>query len=158
MKQLLLTLASFALFALSAHAQDTSSGCGLGWQVAPQQSLVSSTTRSLTNATFLNTVAMTFGTSGCAKHSIVQRDKEAQYFAEANYHLLMMEMAQGNGESLANFAAIMGCNARAFASGVQSHYGEIYPSQDVPADAVLENVKFAIFSDFSLSAACMPQA
>jgi hypothetical protein len=158
MKFLLLSFASFALFAVSAHAQDTSSGCGLGWAVAPQQSLVSSTTRSLTNATFLNTVAMTFGTSGCAKHSIVQRDKEAQYFAEANYHNLMMEMASGNGENLANFAAIMGCEKRAFSNAVQSHYGEIFPSQSVPADAVLENVKFAIFSDFSLTAACMPQA
>ncbi len=158
MKKSFLFLAVVSLFAIKANAQDGSSGCGLGWEVAPKQSLVSSSTRTITNVTFLNTVAMTFGTSGCAKHSIVQKDKEAKYFAEANYHSLMIEMAQGRGENLANFAAILGCDTNTFASRLQSHYGQIFSTKDVPADTMLDNVNFAIFSDFSLTAACMPQA
>lgn len=155
MKKLVLVLLALA-FAPLAHANDSSSGCGLGWEVAPKQSLLSSFARSLTNATFLNTVAMTFGTSGCAKHSIVQADKEAQYFAEANYHTLMMEMAMGQGDNLENFAAMLGCDANYFSGRMQAHYGDVYTT-DTSAAGLLQNVRSAIRSDAVLAASCMPQ-
>lgn len=155
MKKLAILLA--LLVSPVSFAADSSSGCGLGYEIAPKQSLLSSFARSLTNATFLNTVAMTFGTSGCAKHSIVQKDHEAQYFAEANYHNLMMEMAMGNGESLGNFAAVLGCDANYFGGRLQSLYGEVFSSQDVGATNMLQNVKAAIRSDAILAASCQPQ-
>jgi hypothetical protein len=154
MKKILIVLA--LLIAPLAHANDSSSGCGLGYEIAPKQSLLSSFARSLTNATFLNTIAMTFGTSGCAKHSIVQKDHEAQYFAEANYHTLMMEMAQGQGDNLQNFAAVLGCDANYFSARMQSHYGDVY-TDNVGATGMLQNVRAAIQSDVVLAASCQPQ-
>ncbi len=152
-----LVLLAVLLFTPLAHAEDKSSGCGLGWQIAPKQSLLSSFARALTNATFLNTIAMTFGTSGCGKHDIVLKDREAQYFAEANYHNLMMEMAKGQGENLENFAAVLGCEHSTFSGRMQSYYNEIFPSDVSSPDAMLSNVKIAIFSDQALRGSCLPQ-
>lgn len=155
MKKLVLVVLALTLAPI-AQAADSSSGCGIGYEIAPKQSLLSSFARSLTNATFLNTIAMTFGTSGCAKHSIVMKDKEAQYFAEANYHNLMMEMAMGQGENLENFAAVLGCDANYFPAMMQSHYGEVFSTTTNPS-ALLENVRAAIQQDAVLTASCLPQ-
>ena len=92
--------------ATSVMAADSSSGCGMGWQVAPNQSLISSSTRSIVNATFSNTIAMTLGTSGCAKHSIVKNDAKGIHFAEANLNQLAIEMARGNGEFVTSFSSV----------------------------------------------------
>ncbi len=153
MRFLVLTVSLF-LFAASAQAGDSSSGCGLGWQVAPKQSLVSSFARSLTNATFLNTIAMTMGTSGCAQHSIVMKEKEAQYFAEANYHNLMMEMAMGEGENLENFASVLGCSGASFGEELQSSYGRVFPNMAISAGGMLENVRTVIRQNEGLRQAC----
>tara|TARA_R110000868_G_scaffold167130_2_gene401430 strand:- start:5252 stop:5653 length:402 start_codon:yes stop_codon:yes gene_type:complete len=99
------------LFASSAFAADSSSGCGVGWQVTQKTSLSASSTRSTTNAILPNTISMTSGISGCAHHSIVKVDSEVQYFAEANLENLQMEIAQGNGEYLATLSSLMGCDA-----------------------------------------------
>src|SRR4051812_42395838 len=90
-----------------SRAQDSSSGCGLGWAVSQRQSLLSSWIRNSTNVTFSNTIAMTFGTSGCARHDLVLNEKKPIYFAEANFNRLMIEMAEGHGEFLGAFAEVL---------------------------------------------------
>lgn len=100
------------LLSVSAWAGDSSTGCGLGWQVAPKQSLVSATTRTITNATFSNQIfGTTSGTSGCAKHSIVKRFEESLHFANFNSDRLKIEMAQGQGEYVTAYAATFGCDS-----------------------------------------------
>ena len=140
-----------------AHADDQSSGCGMGWSVAKQNSLISSTTRTWVNFTFSSTLGMTSGTSGCAKHSIVQNEKKAEHFAEANYHELMVEMASGQGEHLTSFAKALGCgagSASAFGKMTQSHYETIYSTDDVGPTQMLDNVRQGIQADPVLSATC----
>ncbi len=44
----------------TTYAADSSSGCGIGWQVLPKQSLVSSFSRAMINGTFSNTIAGNF--------------------------------------------------------------------------------------------------
>lgn len=138
------------LFTMSVHAEDKSSGCGLGWKVAPQNSLISSYTRSLTNITTTSTLAMTSGTSGCDKHSVVDRSKMEIHYAEANYHELMVEGSRGQGEHLKGFAMVMGCEGNqipAFMESTQRHYDSIFtPTGSDPSDLV-RNVKSAMGSD-----------
>ena len=139
----------------SAFAADSSSGCGMGYEVAPKQSLVSSSTRSLVNGTFSNTVAMTLGTSGCAKHSIVQNDAKGIHFAEANMNVLALEMARGNGEFVTTFASVYGCNnSEAFGSMVQSNYESVLPSANTTGVELYNNVKTQIRNNATLSASC----
>lgn len=139
----------------AASAADSSSGCGLGWEVTQKQSLVSSAIRSTTNVVLPNTFSMTFGTSGCSKHSIVKNEQEQKYFVEANLEQLTLEMAQGEGEYLRGFAVVMGCeNAYGdFSRVVRKNYGEIVPSAANPS-VLLENVKAQIRANPTLVRAC----
>jgi hypothetical protein len=139
----------------SVFAADSSSGCGMGYEIAPKQSLVSSSTRSLVNATFSNTIAMTLGTSGCAKHSIVKNDAKGIHFAEANMDQLALEMARGNGEFVASFASVYGCNnTEAFGSMVQSKYEAVLPASNTTGVELYNNVKAEIKNNAALSASC----
>lgn len=126
-------------FGMNTYAGDSSSGCGLGWEVVSKNSLISSYTRTLINATTSSTIAMTLGTSGCAKHSIVKNDKKDIHYAESNFHELMLEMSQGEGEHLKGFALAMGCvdaEVATFAKAAQSNYGQIFKANAQPADLV----------------------
>ncbi len=146
----------FALISVtSVFAADSSSGCGMGWEVAPKQTLVSSSTRYLVNATFSSTIAMTLGTSGCAKHSIVKNDAKGIHYAEANMNALAIEMARGNGEFVAGFASVFGCqNSRAFGSMVQSKYETILPSEKTSGVELYNNVKAEIKNNATLASSC----
>ena len=153
MKKILVAI--IALASSAAFSADTSSGCGMGYEVAPKQSLVSSSTRSIVNATFSNSIAMTLGTSGCAKHSIVKNDAKGIHFAEANMNQLALEMAQGNGEFVAGFAATLGCqDVNAFGSMVQSKYESVLPSANTTGVELFNNVKAEIRNNATLSATC----
>ncbi len=158
MKKLVIVF-SFVIFAGSfAHADDQSSGCGLGWQITKRNSLVSSTIRSWTNYIASNTSGMTSGTSGCAKHTIVMKNKEALYYAEANYLKLQSEMAEGKGEHIQAFAKVMGCNEQAAAAVgavLQSNYGQIFTSDSVAPYEMLDGASRAVFSSDVGQAGCL---
>lgn len=142
-------------FTASTFAGDSSSGCGLGWQVLPKQSLLSSSLRSTTHAILPNTFSMTTGSSGCTQHSIVKNEREQIYFVEANLDQLTVEMAQGDGDYLRGFAVVMGCqNAYGEFSGlVQKNYTKMFSGNASP-DSVLSSVKAGIQSDSKLNHIC----
>ena len=126
-------------FVSLARAADSSSGCGLGWQLFPKTSLVSSSLRSTTHFILPNTFSMTSGTSGCAHHDIVMNEYKAIHFAEANYDQLMMDMARGQGEYLNGFAAVTNYKGdmNAFGSFVQNNFANLYPTvMTTPAEMV----------------------
>lgn len=144
MKKTMIVAIVFALFSSTASfADDQSSGCGLGWQVTKKNSLVSSFVRSITNAVTSNTIAMTVGSSGCAKHDIVMREKAAEYFAEANYLKLQTELAEGQGEHLQALGMILGCDGNVGAV-LQSNYETIFPSDKVHPSVMLKNVRSSL--------------
>ncbi len=148
MKQIILMVV-LALVSAPVFAGDQSSGCGLGWEVFKKNSLVSSSLRSITNAIASNTIAMTMGTSGCAKHDIVQKEREAEYFAEANYQKLQSEMAEGKGEHIVAFVKIMGCSDSAAAKAgaiLQNNYERVFSSDKVPPGKMLENSADVIYA------------
>jgi hypothetical protein len=154
MKFLVLALVTI-LSTTAAFAGDSSSGCGLGWEVAKDTSLVSSFTRALVNATASNTIAMTLGTSGCAKHSIVYNEAQGIHFAEANVNTLAVEMAKGNGEVVLGFASVFGCqNSQAFGSMLQAKYESVLPSEKTSGVELYNNVKAEIKNNAALSSSC----
>jgi len=151
-----LIIGLFALLSASmAFAGDSSSGCGMGWQVAKDNSLVSSFTRSVVNATFSNTIAMTLGTSGCARHSIVYNEMKGIHFVESNKNELAIDMAKGNGEYVTGLAQVFGCqNTKAFGSMVQNKYESVLPSENISGVELYNNVKNEIRKDSTLSQTC----
>jgi hypothetical protein len=136
------------------QAADSSSGCGLGWAVFKKNSLISSALRATTNAMFFNTVAMTFGTSGCARHSIVQNDKKALHFMDANKHQLMTEVAMGGGEYVSGLGTLMGCDETLFAQTLQRNYGEVFTGEKQSARELVNRVQAQVLLNKDLAAGC----
>ncbi|MET0515679.1 MAG: DUF3015 family protein [Nitrospiraceae bacterium] len=133
---------------------DTGPGCGLGkllWEGhANQKSIGPQALMATTNATGLNTIAITMGTSGCTNDGQIWAQHKAGVFAAMNYDNLSQEMAQGRGEHLTSLATLMGIPAErhgAFLSMTQERYavlmqeGEASPAAFVKAlnDAIAQN-------------------
>ena len=148
-------VAVVGLFSSTSFAEDKSSGCGLGWMILKKNSLVSSSLRATTNGIFSNSAfGMTSGTSGCAQHDIVKNDSKGIHYAEANYEKLALEMAQGRGEFLDGFAAVMGCDTKVFNKKLQENYFQIYGQEDMTPVDMYSNVKGVILNDFDLAQSC----
>lgn len=153
----------FVLFALfvsaPALAADGSSGCGPGWYIMQENSLVSSALRATTNGILFPvvTLGMTFGTSNCTQHKIVLKEKESLYFATMNHYELKADVAKGQGEYLSAFAATMGCPATAQSrlnDRLRSNFSKVYPDSKVNPEGVLLEVYKTIFSDTELTDKC----
>lgn len=159
-RAILLACSIFAgLSATNVLAADGSSGCGPGWYVFKENSMVSSLLRSTTNYSLAPavTLGMTFGTSNCAQHKLVETHKESLRFAELAYHELTVSLATGQGEHLAAFASTLGCTSEVqprFNATMQQAYPRLLPtSLTSPAD-LLQNVLSEISSDPQLALAC----
>jgi hypothetical protein len=147
MRYLVLTLSLMLVSGLS-NASDRSSGCGLGWQVANKNSLVSSFTRSAVNATFSNTIGMTLGTSGCSRHSIVQKDSEVIHYAEANFFELQKEMAEGQGLHLLTLQTLMGCESdTSFSSTVKNNYSNVFNGPETTPYEMMSNLNDSLVAN-----------
>jgi len=154
--KIVLLFAVMMFLAAPLYARDSSSGCGLGWEVNGDNSFLGTSTRGTTHATFVPTFSMSFGTSGCAKHSVVQNEKRGLHYAEGNFASLMVEMSVGQGEVLNGFAAVMGCGTEqsAFGQIMQARYGEIFTSVDITPVDMYHNVMRQIRADNQLAGSC----
>lgn len=152
-------LLSAGLVSLQAAAADGSSGCGPGWYLFKENSLMSSALRSTTNSFFfpVTTIGMTVGTSNCTQHKLVLKEQESLHFATMNHFELKNEIAKGQGEYVSAFAETMGCPSQAqgrLNSTLQRDFKKIYPNAEVaPSDMLLEVYKL-ILSDRELTQQC----
>ncbi|MBX2988756.1 MAG: DUF3015 family protein [Bdellovibrionaceae bacterium] len=158
---LLIGMISSVLFLSTgtAMAADGSSGCGPGWYLLKENSLVSSSLRATTNGVLMPvvTVGMTVGTSNCTQHKIVMTEKESLHFATMNYYELMGEAARGEGVYLSAFSDTIGCPkaARAeFGRKIQGQYRQVFSDGQRRPEQMLESVYKVILQDSSLVRAC----
>ena len=157
-KSLLVTLA--ILFSQSAFSADGSSGCGPGWYILSENSLISSSLRSTTNGMLapVTTIGMTVGTSNCTKHKLVLKEKESLHFVEQNYYELKTQAAQGGGTYITALSQTMGCETGAdiqLGQELQRSYQNIFPATAAPkADSSLIEVYKIILQNPDLSKKC----
>jgi len=113
-----------------AKASDSSDGCGAGWYITSDTSLLATSVRGTTNGILPPTFSMTSGTSNCAQHSIVLEEKRALHFLTANLDQVKSDIARGQGVYLDAFALTLGCgeSSIAFGSLLRNHYLEIFPA------------------------------
>jgi hypothetical protein len=150
-------LAALALSPITAKAADQSNGCGLGWYVTSRMSLSATTTRGTTNYFLPNTFSMTSGTSGCAAHSLVMRDKQGLHFLEADFDQVQADAARGGGEHLGALAQAVGCDSAAydtFRHTMQANYDKIYDGAGDNAGAVVGRVHDLINASPELARNC----
>lgn len=121
------------VFSYQAQAADGSSGCGPGWYLFKNNSLLSSALRATTNGMLFpaTSLGMTFGTSHCTRHGIVQKEEETLHFVTHNYFEIKAQAAMGKGSHLVALAQTMGCTGYAsheLGQSLKKSYGEIFPS------------------------------
>lgn len=160
MKKMFLTLALLGgVFSFSTYAADSSSGCGPGWYLLKDNSLVSSALRATTNSVLfpVTTIGMTIGTSNCTQHKLVLKEQESLHFATMNHYELKNEIAKGQGEYVSAFADTMGCPASAqkqLNNSLKSNFKNIYRGSEVNPSSVLLEVYKVILSDKELTRQC----
>lgn len=159
MKKFFLSLA-LVLFGTQTFAADGSSGCGPGWYILKDNSLISSALRATTNSVLfpVTTIGMTVGTSNCSKHKIVKKEMESLHFATMNYYELKGEVAKGNGKYLSAFATTMGCNAKSqelLNAELKNNYQNIFPGKQANPEATLLEVYKTIFRNKDLMNQCL---
>lgn len=158
MKKLLLSIL-MSVISLSTYAADGSSGCGPGWYVVKDNSLLSSALRATTNGILLptSTLGMTFGTSNCSKHSIVKLEKERLKFATENYFEIASESAKGNGEFLSAYGELMGCSTKSlgeFSKKMQSKMKTMFVKENINPENLVKRTYMMILQDNKLTQAC----
>lgn len=156
MKNLFLALTLFG--SCSLFAADGSSGCGPGWYLFKENSLVSSAFRATTNGILFPSVTfgMTFGTSNCTQHKLVLKEKESLHFVTENYFEVQADMARGAGQYLSTLGQTLGCDASAipyFEQKAKDHFKTLYKSDAKPEGVLLETYKM-ILNDQKLLKAC----
>ncbi len=126
-------------------------GCGLGSLVITKNTKLMQVLAATTNATGIQTIGITLGTSNCSAHGLVKNDKQIQYFVEVNQAELTREMAQGHGEKLSTLAALNGCATDsqifAFNTKAQSSFKSIVPAAQTSAVDFVNNMKSSSVAD-----------
>lgn len=156
MKKLLLVM--LAIVSTQVLAKDGSSGCGPGWYVAKKNSLLSSSLRGTTNGFLAPTVTfgMTFGTSNCAKHSIVKMEKETLKFITDNYYEVAFESSKGEGDFISSYQELLGCQSSQtyFKTQIKNNFGKIYNGGENTPEQVLKETYNVILKDARLANNC----
>ncbi len=137
MKKLIFVLVS--LVSSMAFAKNYGeAGCGWGSQVIGKDG--NQILAATLNATGMNTIGMTFGTSNCVDGGAVAANKEVPLFIEVNRVALASEAARGSGETLAGLASLMGCSSKSFGKALQSNYDRIFVSTDMNANGIRSEI------------------
>lgn len=161
MKGIFVSIAlSVCLLSTQSYAADGSSGCGPGWYLLKDNSIVSSAFRATTNGILfpVTTIGMTVGTSNCSQHKLVKKEKESLHFATMNYYELKGEVAKGNGAYLTAFAETMGCDSKSqllLNSEMKNNYKKIFPIGKPNAESTLLEVYKTIFRNQTLTRQCL---
>src|SRR5262245_32513030 len=121
-----IVVASLVTFAAASSmaAQNNVGSCGVGSKLFEGQSGIAPQVLSVTpNGTFLQTVGITFGTSGCTQDGVVSSHWKTAMYIDGNRVALARDAAAGQGESLNTLAELMGVKAadrELFASTIKS--------------------------------------
>lgn len=158
MKKLILFIVLLTI-PLTAFSKDGSSGCGPGWYVAKDNSILSSALRITTNGILIPTVTlgMTFGTSNCTKHSIVKLEKERLKFATENYFEIAAETSKGSGKFLMAYGELMGCKSKhlvEFSRKMKRNFQKIFNDMEAKPESLIKQTYIIMLQDQSLRNAC----
>lgn len=150
MKKILGAVALTAVVSLatSAHAVDSTGGCGLGsmaWR--GQSGIVPQVLAMTTNGFFgSNTFGVTFGTSGCDPNGRITggTGRMMLAFLEDNMEQFAMDAAAGKGETIETLAGMMNVDSETLGKDLQNNFAYIFDNDNVEvADVTLKVMEIA---------------
>ncbi len=134
--------------ATSAHAVDSTGGCGLGsmaWR--GQSGIVPQVLAMTTNGFFgSNTFGVTFGTSGCDPNGRITggTGRMMLAFLEDNMEQFAMDAAAGKGETIETLAGMMNVDSKTLGKDLQNNFAYIFDNDNVEvADVTLKVMEIA---------------
>ncbi len=123
--------------ATSAHAVDSTGGCGLGSMAWRGQSGIIPQSLAMTTNGFFgsNTFGVTFGTSGCDPNGRITggTGRMMLAFLQDNMEQFAMDAAAGRGETIETLAGIMNVDSKTLGEEVQKNFAYIFPNDNVEA-------------------------
>lgn len=150
-----LTLALALTLAGTASA-DKYIGCGYGSQIFEgKDTLMFQVLGATINGCSGNqTFGLSSNTLGCKSNQVITADHRVNMFAGANLDRLAREMASGEGEALESLAVLLKIeqsDRAAFYRLTQQNFGTIFPTDEVTAGEMLENLGTAMVQDAVLA-------
>lgn len=155
MKKILCLSALSIMMTFNASAENTGPGCGLGAQLFDGQSglgphiLAATTNGSSANQTF----GMSTGTFGCEVDQKI--NYQASVFVNENIQQIAVDFSRGQGETLDSLVNLLGVAEQdkdLFASVVRSNFADIFSSEKINAQGVLDNLAAVMRDNEKLSA------
>ncbi len=141
-------LGAMAMFvAQPAGAIDSTGGCGLGsmaWR--GESGIIPQVAAMTTNATFLNTIGVTLGTSGCDPNGRVTggTGKLVLVVIENNMEQFAMDASAGRGETIDTIAGILNMDSEKLGASVQQNFAYLFADENVEAvDLTLKIMEIA---------------
>ena len=156
MKRTLVIAAMGVLASGGVALADPDVGCGWGTlafkgQTGTAAKVLAATTNGLL---FNQTFGISSGTAGCKRGGTVTAEARLNMYASANIDQLASEMAAGQGESLDTLAQLIGvtdADKPAFFALTQTHFGALFPGDQVTAGEMLTSLKGLMANDAQLS-------
>lgn len=150
-----LFLLPVSVFAAAGYG---AAGCGLGSMVFGSKPGAEQVVAATTNGTFgSQTFGITFGTSNCGDHGLINVSKEREVFAQENYTSLVKEMAQGEGENLYTLASLYQCPAASyqeFGTMVREKFDHLVTSDQTTSTELLSQLESQLTSHPKLAKSC----
>jgi len=150
MKKMLLVIALVVVFAVPVYAAPAGQynyGCGLGAVAfkdgSANDSILLQNVATCLNATGMASIAITVGTSECAKPAKVAGNERLNEFAYKNLDDLARDIAAGQGETVTTVAVLLDVPAEsrpAFYKSLQANFTEIFPSPTVDTAFVVDKI------------------
>ncbi|MBW2723481.1 MAG: DUF3015 family protein [Deltaproteobacteria bacterium] len=126
---------------------DDDIGCGVGTMIMEgQEGIPFKILGSWTNGVTFQSISITFGLLNCSGEGTITADasdSRVQHFASQNFDRLSVDMAKGGGEHLDVLATLLDVRdeQRAdFAVLTQTHFEELFPSDDVTVGEMLSSL------------------
>lgn len=142
--------AALMITAGTSAMANNGAGCGVGSAIFNGQRGVAPQVLAMTtNGTAMNTVAVSFGTSGCTQDGVVSSSWKISMFIDGTRVALARDAAAGQGENLDALAVVMGVKAddrAAFAAAIKSNFSTVFANENVAA-----NLKEVLASNDRLS-------
>ena len=153
----LIAIAALSLLPFTNAMADPDIGCGLGTMVmAGQEGKVFKVLGATTNTTSGNqTFGITFGTLGCDGTDTVTSTAKVSLFIDGNMDNLARDMSKGEGETLSTLAEVWGLSAEdqvTFNQLAQANFSDVFTSENVTSQAVLENLNALMSNNAELAA------
>ncbi len=141
MRKILVVVAVALMTSSAFAAKYGSAGCGLGSMVFEgDQTWWKQVLAATTNATGVQTIAITLGTSNCDSPAPL-KVTQVEAYVEANKVALANDIARGNGETIVGLSNVYGCNnSNEFGKALKSNYKTIFTSSEATSNEITKNI------------------